>query len=195
MDMAVAMTASRRTALESLRSVWPERPMLVIGAEAVVHRLGVRHRDTGDIDIAASAEWADLHDLTTRLGYVRFAGEGESCWLSVSMMESKQPPTRGPDPSTVVGFEWAAGSVTVVDAKGRDLVRTPGDVRKDLALVQFSTHASGTPPPPGEPTIQYPVKVRLRVPAEWETVVRTFRFRGLQLPESEEPRETVPVGR
>jgi hypothetical protein len=77
MDMALAMTASRCTALSSLRAIWPDRPMLVIGAEAVVHRLGVRHRDTGDIDIAASAEWTDLADLTTRLGYARFAGEGE----------------------------------------------------------------------------------------------------------------------
>jgi len=128
---------------------------------------------------------ASLDELHCPPFLLRFAGEGESCWLSVSMGDGPKDPQGGMDPSEIVSFEWAAQTVTVVDAKGRVLVRGGGDFREDVAVVNFSTHAKDAPPPPGDPTIQYPVTVRLRVPEKWRTEVKTFRFRGLPAPPPE----------
>jgi hypothetical protein len=122
---------------------------------------------------------ASLDEIEMPPFLLRFAGEGESCWLAASMLEAKHPPTQGPDPAAVVGFPWALRAVTVTDAKGRALVRHSGSEEQDSALASYSTHAPGTPPPAEDPKIVYPVTIRLRVPSKWDTEVRTFRFRGL----------------
>jgi hypothetical protein len=124
---------------------------------------------------------ASLDEIPCPPFLMRFAGEGESCWLSASMGDDPKPPPGTADPAEVVDLGWVATTVTLTDAKGRALVRTRSEEGPDTALANFSTHADGTPPPPGEPTIQYPVTVRLRIPAKWTTEVKTFRFRGLPL--------------
>ena len=130
---------------------------------------------------------ASLDEIHCPPFLLRFAGEGESCWLSVSMADAPKHPLSGMDPADVVTYDWVAQSATLTDAKGRVLVRNvpEGDgidtsvQDLDSRTESFSTHAKDAPPPPGEPTIQYPVTVRLRVPAKWTSEVRKFRFRGL----------------
>ena len=128
---------------------------------------------------------ASLDEIPCAPFLLRFAGEGESCWLAVSMADDAKPPPGAADPAEVVNCGWVATTMTLTDAKGRMLVRSNSEEREDTALATFSTHATGTPPPEGDPTIQYPVTVRLRIPEKWRTEVKTFRFRGLPAPPSE----------
>ena len=122
---------------------------------------------------------ASLDDIEWPPYLLRCAGEGESFWLSASLMDPEKPMAPGTDPSSVLSHAWAAETATVQDAKGRVLVRHSSSIEGETALATFSTHLPGTPPPEGGPTIQYPVTVRLRVPTEWVSEVRRFRFRGL----------------
>ena len=132
---------------------------------------------------------ASLDEIEMPPFLLRFAGEGESCWLAVSMAEPGETPPGGADPSTVVSFWWATRAATVVDAKGRVLVPHSGVFGMESAQYAYSTHKPGTPPPEKDPTIVYPVTVRLSVPSRWDTEVRTFRFRGLPEPPPESPED------
>jgi len=113
---------------------------------------------------------------------VSFAGEGETAWLGASMAERDA----GFPPSAAalgehLSFEFVTERATLRDAKGRVLSHY---VTSGTGGAATASYAVGMPggAPDADPSIAYPVTVRLDIPERWEAEVVRFVFRGLTLP-------------
>ena len=120
---------------------------------------------------------------------LRFAGEGESCWLAIGPADEGGPMFGFGTPAKLGDYlspDFAARRASLRDAKGRDLVPWSIAEGKSGLVVTSGIHLPGQPPPE-DPTIDYPVALRLVVPGSWHAETVRFTFGEVPLPEPRHP--------